>query len=40
MGNSGKKNQIVSACAVTIFAKLREPDSRITGKRMRLVVAS
>jgi hypothetical protein len=40
MGKSGKKNQVVSACAVTIFAKLREPDRRITGKRIRLIATS
>jgi hypothetical protein len=40
IGKSGKKNQVVSACAVTIFAKLREPDRRITGKRIRLIATS
>jgi hypothetical protein len=39
-GRSGKKNQTVIAWAMTILAKLREPASRITGKRIRLIATS
>jgi hypothetical protein len=40
MGRRGKQNQTVIACAITIFAKLRDPVNKITGNRIRLIATS
>lgn len=36
-GKREEKSQVVRACAMTIFAKLSGPASRITGKRIRVI---